>query len=82
MSGITASGDDARQGPKLAYMTIVDDIASKIQAGELKPGDRLRSERDLAEHYEMAYSTVRKAIAILRERGLIVSIHGRGTYVA
>ena len=82
MSGITAPGDDARSGPKLAYMVIADDIASQIQAGKLKPGDRLRSERDLAEHYGMAYSTVRKALGILRERGLILSVHGRGTYIA
>jgi DNA-binding GntR family transcriptional regulator len=42
---------------------------------------RLRSERDLAEHYEVSYGTIRRAMEVLRERGLIATIHGRGTFV-
>lgn len=51
------------------------------QFPQLAPGTRLRSERDLAAHYEVAYHTIRRAMEVLRERGLIVSIHGRGTFV-
>jgi GntR family transcriptional regulator len=65
----------------LAYMRVADDIAARIASGELKPGARLRSERDLAEHYEVSYGTVRSAMKVLRERGLISTIHGRGTFV-
>ena len=36
----------------LAYMRVAGDIAARIASGELKPGARLRSERDLAEYYE------------------------------
>ena len=36
----------------LAYMRVAGDIAARIASGELKPGARLRAERDLAEHYE------------------------------
>ncbi len=53
----------------LAYMRVADDIAARIASGELKPGARLRSERDLAEHYEVSYGTVRRAMEVLRERG-------------
>jgi GntR family transcriptional regulator len=67
--------------PDLAYMRVADDIASRIASGELAPGARLLSERDLAVYYEVAFHTLRHAIAILRDRGLIVSIHGRGTFV-
>jgi GntR family transcriptional regulator len=42
---------------------------------------RLRSERDLAEHYEVSYGTIRRAMEVLRERGLIATIHGRETFV-
>ena len=35
----------------LKYMQVAADIAARIASGELKPGARLRSERDLAEHY-------------------------------
>lgn len=66
----------------LAYVRVANDIASRIASGELKPGARLRAERDLAEHYGVAYHTIRRAMKLLRERGLIVSIHGRGTFVA
>jgi len=36
----------------------------------------------LAEHYGVAYGTVRRAIEVLRERGLITTIHGRDTFVS
>jgi DNA-binding GntR family transcriptional regulator len=65
----------------LAYMRVADDIAARIASGELAKGARLRSERDLAEHYGVAYGTVRHAMEVLRERGLITTIHGRGTFV-
>lgn len=66
----------------LAYVRVADDIAARIASGELAPGTRLRAERELAEHYEVAYGTVRRAMKLLRERGLIETIHGRGTFVA
>jgi GntR family transcriptional regulator len=62
-------------------MRVADDITARIASGELKPGARLRSERDLAEYYGVAYATVRRAMVVLRERQLIETIHGRGTYV-
>lgn len=66
----------------LAYVRVSEDIAARIASGELAPGTRLRSERDLAEYYGVAYGTIRHAMKILRERGLIKTVHGRGTFVA
>jgi DNA-binding GntR family transcriptional regulator len=65
----------------LAYMRAADDIAARIASGELAPGARLRSERDLAEHYGVSYGTIRRAMQVLRDRGLISTVHGRGTFV-
>jgi GntR family transcriptional regulator len=65
----------------LAYLRVADDIASRIASGELAPSARLRSERDLAEYYGVSYGTVRRAMQVLRDRGLITTIHGRGTFV-
>lgn len=48
----------------------------------MAPGTKLPPERDLAAEYHVAYNTMRSAMEILRERGLIVTMHGRGTYVA
>jgi DNA-binding GntR family transcriptional regulator len=63
-----------------AYQQVADAITERIAAGHYPC--KLPSERDLAWEFEVSYITVRHATAILRERGLIVSIHGRGTFVA
>ncbi len=78
MSDIAAPGgrDD------LVYIRVADDIAARIASGELAPGTRLRAERELATHYEVSYGTVRRAMERLREQGLIITIHGRGTFVS
>ncbi|MFG2900155.1 GntR family transcriptional regulator [Streptomyces zaomyceticus] len=70
------------QGPQLIYVAVADHIAARISAGELPPGARLPAERDLAEEYGVAYLTVRRAARVLRERGLILTVHGKGTFVA
>ncbi|MFD3533543.1 GntR family transcriptional regulator [Streptomyces sp. NPDC058664] len=69
------------QGPQLVYVAVADHIAARITAGELSPGARLPAERDLAEEYGVAYLTVRRAARVLRERGLILTVHGKGTFV-
>ena len=63
-----------------AYQQVADAIAARIADGRYLC--KLPSERDLAWEFEVSYVTVRRATAILRERGLIVSIHGRGTFIA
>lgn len=70
------------RGPDLIYMQVADHIEARIEQGELSPGQRLPSERDLAEEYGVAYMTIRRAIRELREqRGLVRSVHGKGTFV-
>lgn len=67
--------------PKLIYEQVADHLTARIEAGELSPGARLPAERDLATEYGVAYDTIRRATALLRERGLILTIVGRGTFV-
>jgi len=69
------------KAPKLVYVQVADHITGRIEAGELPPGAKLPAERDLAAEYGVAYDTVRRATAVLRDRGLIITIVGRGTYV-
>jgi GntR family transcriptional regulator len=69
-------------GPELVYLQVANHIAARISSGELTKGARLPAERDLATEYGVAYDTVRRATAVLRERKLIVTVHGRGTFVA
>ena len=68
--------------PTPVYVRVADWIQSRINAGEFKSGARLPPERELARDCGVAYDTVRRAAVLLRERGLIITVHGRGTYVA
>ncbi|MBQ1166282.1 GntR family transcriptional regulator, partial [Streptomyces sp. A73] len=57
-------GDDlgGRVDPSLpvdVYVQVADDIARRVDAGQLQPGARLPAERDLAEEYGIAYGTAR-----------------------
>jgi GntR family transcriptional regulator len=70
------------QDDQLAYRRVADDVAARITSGELASGTRLRSEHDLAEHYQVSFGTLRRAMKLLRERGMIVTQHGRGNFVA
>ena len=63
------------------YVQLADLLAQKIEHGEYARGQRLPSADDLAEEYEIAPNTARKALALLRERGLAEMSPGRGTYV-
>lgn len=63
-------------------MAIADHLAARIDAGEFVPGARLAPERDLADEYGVAYLTIRRAMVELRERGLILTVHGKGTFIA
>ncbi len=56
-----------------SYLQVANDIARRIDVGEITL--KLPSERALAEEYQVAYTTVRHAMQILRERELIVTIH-------
>jgi GntR family transcriptional regulator len=67
--------------PKLIYEQVADHITARIESGELVPGAKLPAERDMATEYGVAYDTIRRATALLRERGMIITIVGRGTYV-
>jgi GntR family transcriptional regulator len=66
-------------GAEYAYVQVADDVQRRIAEGEISA--KLPSERSFAEQYGVAYTTVRHAMALLRERGLIVTVHGRGTFV-
>ena len=67
-------------GPDFAYIQVANDIASRIEVGDIS--HKLPAERALAEEYGVAYQTVRHAMKVLRDRGLIITRQGRGTFVA
>jgi GntR family transcriptional regulator len=65
----------------LTYRQIADDIAERIRAGEYPPGAQLPSYTELAALYSVHRATAQRAILVLRERGLVVGVQGRGVFV-
>lgn len=67
----------ATKWEKLAYH-----IRQQIQAGELKPGDKLPSTAALKREHRVSDSVIRYAMHALRTEGLVQSVHGVGVFVA
>lgn len=63
------------------WRQIVDSLRADIEAGRLGPGDQLPIEPELAERFKVNRHTVRRALAVLAERGLLEIEQGRGTFV-
>lgn len=61
---------------------IVTLIENLIKNGKLKAGERLPSERYLAEEFKVSRNTVREAIKALAEKAVVISRRGAGTYIA
>lgn len=67
--------------PKKIYEEIVQQIKDLIGEGNLKPGDRLPSERELSERLAVSRASVREALSALAAMGVIVIRPGEGTFV-
>jgi DNA-binding transcriptional regulator YhcF (GntR family) len=65
-----------------AYQQIASEIAARIARGDLKPGDRVPSTRQIAAEWEVAIATATKALTELQSRGVARVIPGVGTVVA
>jgi DNA-binding GntR family transcriptional regulator len=64
------------------YKQIAAIIAAQIEAGELPPRRRIPSEQDMVQEYGVARVTARRAVAHLRDQGLVYTVPQRGTYVS
>src|SRR5271156_2059342 len=63
------------------FEQIVQQVEDSILKGQLKPGDQLPAERDLAQRFGVSRTAVREAVKTLREKGLVEAYSGRGTFV-
>ncbi|MGH3344243.1 MAG: GntR family transcriptional regulator [Carbonactinosporaceae bacterium] len=67
--------------PVPLYVQVADHVESLVASGRLQPGARLPAERHFAEELGVSYVTVRKAVEVLRERGVVATSHGKGSFV-
>ena len=63
------------------YRQIAEDLRVQIERGDLEPGQQLRTEIELREHYKASRNTVRDAIKLLTALDLVETRPGQGTFV-
>ncbi|MET4101209.1 GntR family transcriptional regulator [Roseovarius sp. MBR-78] len=63
------------------YKEIVNELLEKVSVGDLKIGDRLAPETDLAKHYAVSRHTIRETMRCMQELGMIERRKGAGTYL-
>lgn len=66
----------------LKYQDLLQFIRNLIEKGELNPGDKLYSENEMCTMFGISRQTVRHAIGLLEEEGLVSRVRGSGTYVS
>jgi DNA-binding transcriptional regulator YhcF (GntR family) len=64
------------------YLRIANEIRRRIAAGELRPGDAVPSTRQLTREFGVALATATKALAMLRQEGVVTAVPRVGTVVA
>jgi GntR family transcriptional regulator len=64
------------------WLSLVELLKSRIESGEYQPRYPIPSESQLVQETGLARTTVRKAVASLRDEGWVYSVHGLGTFVS
>jgi GntR family transcriptional regulator, transcriptional repressor for pyruvate dehydrogenase complex len=80
-AGVAPEGIDAWPAVEGSTEQVVSHVRSLIERGELKPGDRLPAERDLAALLGVSRPTVRAGLRALSAMGVVRSRHGSGTFI-
>ncbi len=70
------------ENDKPIYLQVVEDITSRIIAGQIEPGSKLPSSRELAVEYTINPNTASRVYAELERRGIAFTRRGIGTFVA
>lgn len=79
--GVTWGDFAPRRSLTPLYRQLSDWIAAEIEAGHLKPGDGLPSERELADLTGLSVDTVRQSYSVLRDARLIDTARGIGSFI-
>jgi GntR family transcriptional regulator len=68
--------------PVPPYRQIAEILRRRIASGGYLPDTRIPTESELVDEFEVARTTARRAVAVLRDDGLIYTVPNRGSYVA
>jgi DNA-binding GntR family transcriptional regulator len=72
---------EAVHGPVARYRQLAQFVASAVERGDLKSGDALPTETQLADYTGLSVDTVRQALKTLRDSGLVVTSQGIGSFI-
>ncbi|MEW5719411.1 MAG: GntR family transcriptional regulator [Chloroflexota bacterium] len=80
---LSANGSDRidRESFEPAYAQLANILRHQVATGVFQPGDQLPSESQLVDRYDISPMTVRRAINLLSDRGVISTAQGRGCFV-
>lgn len=65
----------------MSYLKIAEDLSARIKSGEYGPGEQLPTYNELADLYSVSFSTITRVIGVLRDRGVVIGLPGRGVFV-
>lgn len=80
-TGLQTGRGISRESPLPLYYQVAEDLKAKISQGVWAPGSQLPNERELCGLYRVSQITVRHALQMLAEEGLVVRTQGSGTFV-
>ncbi|MDX3101768.1 GntR family transcriptional regulator [Nonomuraea angiospora] len=70
-----------REGPVPPYRQVAAALKERIQTGKIPPGRRIPSLVELEQEFGVARDTLRKAVKVLKDEGLVETVSGMGVYV-
>ena len=65
-----------------SYVRIYNELYDEVTSGKYEPNEQLPPEVKLAEKYEVSRNTLRQALAVLCEEGLIYNVQGKGNFIS
>lgn len=67
--------------PRAPYLQVAGGLRAAIRSGEYGPGAQLPTYQELADSWGVAINTAKSAVTLLRDEGLVVTRHGKGSFV-
>jgi DNA-binding FadR family transcriptional regulator len=65
----------------MEYVKVAETMRERIVTGDWQPGRKIVPQQDLAKIFDVRHQIIREAIAHLRQRGYLLTVSNRGTYV-
>jgi DNA-binding GntR family transcriptional regulator len=72
---------EPQHGPVARYKQVAAFFRSAVQAGDLKSGDALPTEAQLSDYMGVSVDTIRAALQLLRDDGVVVTSQGIGSFI-